>query len=40
MVSQDAEKFGIEELQLMKTQDEKYVRMKLASETNVSELTC
>lgn len=35
VMPQDAEDYSTEELQLMKTQDDKYIQMKLASETKV-----
>ena len=38
MIPQDEEKFTTEQLQMMKTQDLKYVQMKYQVEKNVSNL--
>lgn len=37
VIPQEEEKYSAEELQLMKTQDDKYVQMKLAIETKKAE---
>lgn len=40
IIAQEEKKYSPEELQLMKTQDEKYIQMKLAMETKVALVHC
>ena len=40
MIPHDLQQYSHEELQLMKTQDEKYIHMKLATEGKVSTCHC
>ena len=40
MIPQTEEKYSLDELQLMKTQDVKYVQMKLSTEKKVGRGAC